>query len=115
LKRAKYILAAFALAFSVPTFGADVRIGTIVATTTKNNSDTAAPFDIPRNTRLVVQCDVETYITWGTATTAAATAASGLKLAADEKWETNSTAANIYLAALPVSAGTANCKVFKVL
>jgi hypothetical protein len=88
-------------------------LGTIVATTTKNNHDTATPFN---NTgtglggkMLLVQPDTACYVYRGTANTATVTTANGVKLAADERKIITLRSEQGWLAALAVS-GTCNLK-----
>jgi hypothetical protein len=91
-------------------------LGKIVATTTKNNHDTAAPFNNSgvalKAMALLVQCDAAAYILAGTANTAAVTTANGILLEANEKWEQTMLPTEGWLAALAVS-GTANCRVWQ--
>lgn len=91
--------------------GSPAYLGTIVATTTKNNSDTAAPFAIEAGQFILVQCDVAAYVLPGTSTAAAATTANGVKVAADEKFYILLRAGQSYLAIISAS-GTATCKVW---
>lgn len=113
MKRLIAVLGIATLLVSHPAHAAEVLAGTITATTTKNNADTAVPFYIGGVHRILVQCDVAAYLVLGTAKTVTATANTGLLVDAGEKWETATTGENIWLAVLPV-AGTANCKVFRV-
>lgn len=98
--------------------GTPVYLGTIVATTTKNNHDTAAPFsntgDAMKGFSVIVQCDTAAYIRSGTANTVTVTAANGLLVAANEKLYLALEETYGWIAALAVS-GTSNCKVFQVL
>lgn len=95
-----------------PTF-----LGLIVATTTKNNADTATPFNAaaPGLTGkiLVIQPDAACYILPGTAATSTVTTANGIKLAVDERVQLTMTSTTGWLAALAVS-GTANVKVWEL-
>lgn len=93
-------------------------LGLIVATTTKNNHDTATPFtntgDGLAGKVLLVQPDAACYILAGTANTAAVTTANGLKLAADQTYVLVMGATQGWLACLSVS-GTANLKVWELV
>ncbi len=91
-------------------------LGTIVATTTKNNHDTASAFN---NTGvglsdkvLMIHPDAACYINFGTANTVTATS-SGIHLAAHEKYFIVAGSTQTHLACLSDS-GTTNCKVFEL-
>lgn len=91
--------------------------GTIVATTTKNNADTAAPFSLNYGARYMVQCDAAAYVRAVTSATGTVTTSNGVKVAADEKYDIDMLLdgglEQKWIAAVSVS-GTANCKVFLV-
>ncbi len=91
----------------VPTF-----LGTIIATTTKNQADTASPFVIPAGQFLLVQCDAATYLLPGVSA-ATVTTANGVKVIADEKYYIMLKSGQYSLAALAVT-GTVNCKVWRL-
>jgi hypothetical protein len=100
--------------------GTPVFLGVIVATTTKNNHDTASAFN---NTgiglggkMLLIQSDAACFILPGTANTATATSSNGVKLAADERVVIimDTTASYGWLAAVSVS-GTANVRVWELI
>jgi hypothetical protein len=93
--------------------GSHAFLGTITATTTKNNSDTAVPFTITEGTCLMIQSDVATYILAGTATTQTVTSANGLRIEANEKYVMWLTAKQLYLACLGVAA-TATVKIWSM-
>lgn len=99
-------------------YGSPSFLGVVVATTTKNNHDTATPFnntgEALKAKVLLVQCDAAAYVLAGTANTATVTTANGVKLAADEKAYIGMTAAQGWIAFLSVS-GTANCRCWEVL
>ncbi len=69
--------------------GTPVLLGTITATTTKNNHDTAIPFNDTgtglAGKLVMFQTDSACYLLCGTSNTAAATAATGILLAANER------------------------------
>lgn len=71
--------------------GTPVFLGAIVATTTKNNHDTAVPFNDTGTGLggkvLLVQASAACNILPGTSNTAAVTTANGIKLVADEKYK----------------------------
>lgn len=94
-----------------PTF-----LGTITATTTKNNHDTSSPFnntsDALKGWVLMVQCDAAGYLLPGTTNAAAVTTTNGIKVAADEKYIFIMSVQHGWLAALAVT-GTLNCKVWR--
>lgn len=102
-----------ALANGVPTF-----LGVIVATTTKNNHDTATPFnntgDALKGKVLLIQPDAACYILPGTANTATVTTSNGVKLAADERVIIHMAQGHSFLACLSVS-GTTNCRVWELV
>ena len=98
-------------------------LGTIVATTTKNNHDTATPFcNTTGNTLagklLLLQPDAACYINFGSANNITATTSNGIYVGAFERLEVlldlnSSDAAYGYLACLSVS-GTTNLKVWEL-
>lgn len=98
--------------------GTPVLLGTITATTTKNNHDTAVPFN---NTGaalggklVMLQCDSACYVVTGTLNTTAATAATGVLLSSYERvvmWLGESYG---WVAVLPVS-GTSVVKVWELI
>lgn len=110
----KKLLALLLLA-STPAFAGDPIIGTITSTTTKNNSDTAVPFTIPSvpgGANVTIQCDVDTYVVTGYTTAVTSTAAAGVWVGARVLYDPDLITGEIYIATLPVSAATSNCKVF---
>jgi hypothetical protein len=104
-----------ALLLSSPALAGEKYIGTLVATSSVNNSTTASPFNIPSNQKLSIQCDAAAYIlTCTTATGCTATSTNGVKVAADALFTTSTASTSTgaaYVAALSAS-GTANCRVF---
>lgn len=92
-------------------------LGTITATTTKNNHDTAVPFNNTGNGLggkvVMVLADTACYIATGTANTVAVTAANGYPLAAGDARRFTLKSLNGWLACLPVS-GTTNLKVWEL-
>lgn len=94
---------------------AEIYLGTIVATTTaKNNTDTAAPFTIPRLSRLVIQPSAACYAGLIKSGATAVSSTTGLKVDADAAYETTTTSDRVVLSCVAVS-GTVNVKVFQVL
>lgn len=97
--------------------GSPVLLGTITATTTKNNHDTAVPFldtaNALKGAILLVQCDTAAYLLPGTVNTATAASTTGVKVAADEKYYIIMSATHGWLAAIAV-AGTSVCKVWRL-
>jgi hypothetical protein len=93
-------------------------LGTIVATTTKNNHDTATPFndtgDGLGGKLLLLQPDAACYVKFGTTNATTVTSSNGLKLAADQFYYVNVPSNYGWVAALAVS-GTANVKVFELI
>jgi len=98
-----------------PALAGEKYIGTLVATSSVNNSTTATPFAVPSNQKLSVQCDAVAYILiCSTTTGCTATSTNGVKVAADALFTTSTpstTTGSAYVAALS-SSGTANCRVF---
>lgn len=96
--------------------GTPVLLGTIVATTTKNNHDTAVAFnntgDALKGKLLMLQPDAACYIDFGTANTGTATT-SAIKLAADERVVVSMTEAHGWVACVSVS-GTTNLRVWEL-
>lgn len=88
-------------------------LGTITATTTKNNSDTAVPFTLNKGARIAIQCDTAAYVTTGTTSAVTAATTTGVKLAADVLFDIPLRSTEQYVAVVAVS-GTSVCKVFAV-
>lgn len=87
-------------------------VGTIVATTTKNNADTAVPFTLLANRSYLLQPDTAGYVATVSSASGTVTAANGLLLEAGEKYRvTMLEGVTSHIAALAVS-GTCNVKVF---
>lgn len=84
-------------------------VGTITATTTKNNADTAVPFSLP--TRYFIQASADGYFKLGTSSAVTATSADALApaLAIIEVDPPNTTYTHI--AFLPVSGASSTLKV----
>jgi hypothetical protein len=129
------VLAAFAM-FSQPlqkAHAGDNFLGTITSTspTEATNATTAVPFAIGLSQKLTVQCDAITFIATDTGT--AVTALNGVKLQADQPWQTSVTGMCMWgsctgstvtapnaagkqttsavIRIIP-AAGTSNCRVF---
>ncbi len=95
--------------------GSPSYLGTIVATTTKNNHDTAAPFNDTTNALtgkvLLIQPDAACYVLPGIVNTTTVTTANGLYLGANERVILTMTPLQGWLAVV----GTANLKVWELL
>lgn len=94
-------------------------LGKIVATTTKNNHDTAAPFSDTAGSGLsgkvlLVQPDAACYILPGSVITATVTTANGVKLQADERVILTMTSAQDWIACVSVS-GTTNLRIWELV
>lgn len=101
------------------SLGVPIYLGTIVATTTKNNKDTATPFnhtgDALTGKVLLIQADAACYMLTGTVDTVAVTAANGVKLAiVDERVIITMPDRHGWIAFLSVS-GTTNIKVWELI
>jgi hypothetical protein len=98
--------------------GTPVYKGTIVATTTKNNHDTAAPFlntgEALTGKVLLIQSDAAAYILPGTTNAATVTTANGVLLGAYDRVVIAMGQSYGWLAGLSVS-GTANIKVWELI
>lgn len=96
--------------------GVPVKLGVIVATTTKNNHDTAVPFNNTGNALkgklLMFQPDAACYLMFGTANTITATTAS-VKIAADERVSVSMTEDHGWVACVSVT-GTTNLQVWEM-
>lgn len=91
------------------------RIGVIIATTTKNNTDTATPFTITAGSTLKVICDAAAFATVGaTASSSYTNAAFGHPMSAGVAWYVIMGSASTTLS-IVASSGTANCAVFQML
>ncbi len=98
-----------------------VHLGTIVATTTKNNHDTAVVFndtgDALKGKMLLLQSDAAFYVRAGTVNTITVTAGTstpaGAKVEANEKYILNLGQEQGWIACLSVS-GTATIQVFEL-
>jgi len=92
-------------------------LGVIVATTTKNNHDTATPFsntgDALKGKLLLVQSDVACYILGGIANTATVTSTNGVRIEANERVPFRMRRDQGWLACLPTT-GTANLRVWEL-
>lgn len=105
-------------AHSVILCGIPNYLGVIVATTTKNNHDTAAPFN---NTGvaltgkvLLLQPDAACYIYFGTTNGATATTTNGVKFSADERAIVTMTSSAGWIACVS-STGTTNLRVWELI
>lgn len=102
-----------ALSQGVPKF-----LGVIVATTTKNNTDTASAFNSTgealKGKILLVQSDSACYVLPGTISTTTVTTANGVKLAADERVVITMGSSYGWLAGLAVT-GTSNIRVWELI
>ncbi len=105
-------------AIAAASIGAFTFLGVIVATTTKNNSDTAAAFnasgDALTHKVLLVQTDTECYIRLGadaTITAVASATSASFRLAAGASATIHMGAAYGYIACIAAS-GTSNLKVW---
>lgn len=100
-----------------PLNGTPVLLGTIVATTTKNNNDTAVPFantgEALQGKVLLIQPDAACYVLPGAASTATVTTSNGVKLQADERAIITMQSGYGFLACVSVS-GTTNLKVWEL-
>jgi hypothetical protein len=98
--------------------GTHVPLGVVTATTTKNNHDTAVPFnntgDALKAMTLQVQCDVDAYFGVGTTNAATVTTANGVYLEAKKIYVLSMSEAYGWVAFLSVS-GTATCKVWQLI
>jgi hypothetical protein len=99
-------------------YGSPSYLGTIVATTTKNNHDTATPFnntgDALKTKMLMVQPDAECYILAGTTNGATVTTGNGVYLDANEKFFITMKSGQGWLACVSL-AGTTNLKVWEMV
>jgi hypothetical protein len=94
--------------------GEDSYKGVIIATTVKDNSNTATPFTLTQGEWYQVQCDAVCYVLVGaTAASATLTTSTGVYLDAREKY-TLRLQSGAYIQAL-ASSGTANMKVWNKL
>lgn len=97
--------------------GTHTFLGTIIATTTKNNNDTATPFnnsgEALKGKVLLLQPDAACYILPGTLSTTTVTTTNGLKVGADQTYVIIMGAGYGFLACLAVT-GTANLKVWEL-
>ena len=97
--------------------GSPAFLGVIVATTTKNNHDTAAPFYNTDPTLagkiLLIQPDAAGYILPGTANTSTVTTSNGVYLGPYERVILTMKSTQGYLAAVSAS-GTMNVKVWEL-
>jgi hypothetical protein len=103
-------------ALDAALFGTPTRLGVIVATTTKNNHDTATPFnntgDALGGKLLVLQPDTACHITVGSLNTQTATT-TAIKLEANERFVLNMGTGPKFLACVAVS-GTTNLQVYEL-
>lgn len=89
-------------------------LGVIIATTAKNQTDTATPFTIPIGHPVVIHCDAACYVKWvSTAGGAATTSSYNYRLGANETVLDKSNSTLQYLSVLSVS-GTTNCYISRI-
>lgn len=95
--------------------GVPVFLGVIAASTTKNNHDTATPFNNTGSALagkvLLLQADAACHILPGTANTITATTSNGVKLGADERVIITMNSTYGWLACV----GSANLRVWELL
>jgi hypothetical protein len=106
------------VALEAALFGAPTRLGVVIGTTTsKNNHDTATPFnntgDALGGKLLVLQPDVACYIAVGSVNTVAA-ATTDVKLEANERFVLNCGLTHKFVATRSVS-GTVNLQVYELI
>ena len=98
--------------------GTPVYLGVIVATTTKNNHDTAAPFnntgEALKGKTLLIQSDAAFYLYTGTTNAATASTTNGVLVAANERIVMVMGSSYGWVAALAVT-GTANVRVWELI
>ncbi len=98
--------------------GTHISLGVVVATTTKNNHDTASPFsntgDALKGMTLQVQCDVPAYFGVGTTNAVTVTSSNGVYLEANKIYVLSMAESYGWVAFLSVS-GTATCKVWQLI
>ena len=98
--------------------GTHVLLGTVTATTTKNNHDTAVAFsntgDALKGLPLQVQCDTAAYMTVGTVNTVTAATTTGVYLEAKAVYVL-SMAESYGWIAFVASSGTSVCKVWQLI
>lgn len=98
-------------------YGDPVLLGTIAATTTKNNNDTAVPFSNTGNGLagkvLLLQADAACYVITGTANTVTSSATTGVYLAALDPRIIVPKSLNGWLACFPLGASV-NLRVFEM-
>lgn len=98
---------------SLPAVAGERYLGTISATTAKNNTDTASPFEIPASAKLSVQCSAAAHIlVCRNASSCTATTTNGIKVAADALFMTSSPASSDGKGYVSV-VGTADCRIFE--
>lgn len=102
-------------------FAGERFLGLIAATagpTTKDNTNTAAPFVIPFMAKITVQCDAVSYVATDVAN--GATSANGVKVDIDVAFPTAVGTSRLTVSSVPTAvvsvigaSGAANCKVFE--
>jgi hypothetical protein len=93
--------------------GSPQYLGTIAANATVNNSDTAAPFDIPAGAVIQIQADAGCCFRAGTSDTITVTTGNGVELVADERHTFILASDEAYLAVIG-TGGAANVKVWQL-
>lgn len=89
-------------------------LGTVTATTVKDNSNTSSTFTITGGSLLMVQCDAASYLlTASSAAAATLTSTNGVRVEAYEKFYLMLLNKEQWLQALAVT-GTINCKVWRM-
>lgn len=96
-----------------PALAGERYLGTIAASTAKNNTDTAAPFTIPASAKISVQCDAAAHVlVCQGAASCTATTTNGVKVAQDALFMTSTPGNTAGLGYVSV-VGAANCRVFE--
>lgn len=102
-----------ALLLSMPALAGERYLGTIAASTAKNNTDTASPFTIPASAKISVQCDAAAHVlVCQGAASCTATTTNGVKVAQDALFMT-STPGNASGLGYVSVVGSANCRIFE--
>lgn len=116
MKRFARLAAVFCLAvalWSPPALAGEDIKGTITATVTKNNNDTAVPFSLSGVNMIVVQCDTAAYVRQGVSATLTASTTTGRLLEAGKERYYNLQTGGRTIAIVAV-AGTSVCTVSAV-
>lgn len=110
------VISAVTEAFAPSAEASDANwVGTIISTTSTTNMSTAVPFPLTYVSVVLVQTDVAVYVRQCSTSSCTVTSSNGRLIQAGVDVYLDLRSGGKFLAAIPVSAGTANTKFFVAL